>query len=190
MPRVNLLCAKHELGTRPSKRRRRVVSTHRRSALANTAEVNARTALFVALRIAARALLQQAAHAGSCALAASLGRRGALIRPGRIAPARRGARQPPQSSGTARTGRMVRRHGVDFARATRRDDRHHEIANRLDTTEPGRGAAHAGQNLGGDGGVWRFAKLQRRESNAHPRSLDAHAHHPQSVVGCSGVQRV
>ena len=130
-----------------------------------------------ALRLAARALLQPAADLRGRPAAGGHGRRGAHLQPGRPAPARRRAGDPPQGAGAARAGAVVRGHGLDLARAAWRHDRHHEGADRLDPAELRRRAAHAGQDAGRDAGVRRLAVLQRRQPAARAGPLDAHADH-------------
>ena len=144
-----------------------------------------------ALRVAARALVQPASDAGSRAPAASDGRRGPHLRSARPAACPTARRTTiPKVRGAARAGAVGRRHGLVLARAPRRDDRHHEGADRLDSAGARRGAADAGQDAGGDAGLGRLAVLQRGQSAARARPLDAHAHHPEPVLGGQGLPRV
>ena len=45
----------------------------------------------------------------------------------------------------------------------------------------------SGQNAGGDAGVRRFPVIQRRQSDADPRALDADVYYPESIVCPQGL---
>ncbi len=54
----------------------------------------------------------------------------------------------------------------------------------------GGSAPHPGQNPGGDAGERRLAVVQHRQSPARAGPLDAHAHHPQPVIGAESVSGI
>ncbi|CAG9229883.1 hypothetical protein PSAB6_50279 [Paraburkholderia sabiae] len=85
---------------------------------------------------------------------------------------------------------MVGRHGLVLARTPRRNDGHHEIADRLDSAIGRRSPANARQDTCVDAGQRRLAVVQRGQPDARARPLDAHADHPEPVVGGQGVHGV
>lgn len=64
------------------------------------------------------------------------------------------------------------------------------ISNQLDTALGRRGAPDARQDTCRHAGERRVPVLQCRQSNARPRTLDAHGENPEPVFGRQGVSRV
>ena len=86
--------------------------------------------------------------------------------------------------------RVVGRSGVVLAGAPRCNERHPQISNRLDTVVGRRGPANAGEDACRHVGVRRLAVVQRGQSNARSRTLDADAHNSEPIVRRQGFSRV
>ena len=78
-------------------------------------------------------------------------------------------------------------YGVVFARTARRDDRDHEDADRLDSPDNRCSPTDARQDPRRDAGLRRLTELQRRESAAHPGSMDAAIDDPKSIFDTESV---
>ena len=95
-----------------------------------------------------------------------------------------------EGRGIARAIRLVGRAGLDEPRTARRDDGHHESANRLDSSGSRRRASDAGEDACRDAGQRRLAILQCREPASRAGPLDAHADDPEPILGRQGVRTV
>ena len=60
-------------------------------------------------------------------------------------------------------------------------------ADRLDPAGTRRRTPDPGQDSGGDAGLRRIAIVQRGQPVARVGPLDAHVHHPQSILGAEGL---
>ena len=101
-----------------------------------------------------RLLSQEAAR-----LLEYLGAEARIFRPARSALTRQCVGRSSQSGGATRAIGMVGGPSLDQSRATRRDDRNHESANRLDSAFNWRCEANARQDARGYAGIWRVAVL-------------------------------